>query len=201
MLFSSMVFIWIFFPIVLVGNIVISKIGGNKLSNILLLLASLIFYAWGEPIYIFLMLVSITVNWLAGYALSIYKKNKIVLFLDIVINLAILGYYKYAGMVIDTINTLFKKQLTNPQISLPIGISFFTFQALSYVIDVYRSETKTQKNWFKLALYVSFFPQLIAGPIVKYKDINEQINSRNIDIIQMAHGMRRFSYGFAKKYY
>ena len=130
MLFSSMVFIWIFFPIVLVGNIVISKIGGNKLSNILLLLASLIFYAWGEPIYIFLMLVSITVNWLAGYALSIYKKNKIVLFLDIVINLAILGYYKYAGMVIDTINTLFKKQLTNPQISLPIGISFFTFQII-----------------------------------------------------------------------
>ena len=199
MLFSSMVFIWIFLPIVFIGNIILNKIGGNKLSNIFLLIASLFFYAWGEPIYILLMLVSISVNYLAGLALNVKKYKKIILVIDIVLNLGLLGFFKYTSMFIDTINTFTKSEIVDPQISLPIGISFFTFQALSYVIDVYKKETETQKNWFKLALYVSFFPQLIAGPIVKYKDINEQIDNREINITKTALGIRRFIYGFAKK--
>lgn len=199
MLFSSMIFVWIFLPITLLGNFVLQKIGGNKAANILLLLSSLFFYAWGEPIYVVLMLISITINWLSGLALSKFSNRKLILVVDILLNLGLLGYFKYMGMFVETINAIFKGQLSVPQISLPIGISFFTFQALSYAIDVYRKETETQKNWFKLALYVSFFPQLIAGPIVKYKDVSDQIDNRSISLNQTASGIRRFSYGFAKK--
>lgn len=199
MLFSSMVFIWIFLPIVLAGNFLLTKLGGCRAANVFLLIASLFFYAWGEPVYVILMLVSITVNYVSGMFLSRYPKSKLVLVMDVIINLGILGYYKYAGMFIETLNAIFKGNLEVPQISLPIGISFFTFQALSYVIDVYRGETKPQKNWFRLALYVSFFPQLIAGPIVKYKDVDNQIERRSLSLVQTASGIRRFTYGFAKK--
>lgn len=119
--------------------------------------------------------------------------------MDVIINLALLGYFKYAGMVVRSFNYIAKADIPIPEIPLPIGISFFTFQALSYVIDVYRKEVNVQKNWFNLALYVSFFPQLIAGPIVKYKDVNEQIEKRKISFRQTALGIRRFTYGFAKK--
>lgn len=199
MLFSSMVFIWIFLPAVLAGNFILVKLGGCRAANILLLAASLLFYAWGEPVYVILMLASITVNWVSGLLLSRHPHSKAVLAIDVIINLSLLGYFKYAGMFVETLNTITKGNLSVPDISLPIGISFFTFQALSYVIDAYRGEVKPQRNWAKLALYVSFFPQLIAGPIVKYKDVNEQIESRTLSVKQTASGIRRFSYGFAKK--
>lgn len=200
MLFTSMIFIWIFLPVVLVGNFLLQKAGGNKAANILLVIASIFFYAWGEPVYVLLMIFSIFINWFAGLMLSKTKQHKkTILVLAIVVNLALIGFFKYAGMIVLTVNQLTGASFPMPEIALPIGISFFTFQALSYVVDVYRKECETQKNILKVALYVSFFPQLIAGPIVKYKDIEEQIDTRTVSACQVAQGIRRFSYGFAKK--
>lgn len=200
MLFTSMIFIWIFLPIVLVGNFLLQKAGGNKAANILLVIASIFFYAWGEPIYVLLMIFSIFINWFAGYMLSKTERHKkTILILAIVVNLALIGFFKYAGMIVATVNQLTGASFPMPEIALPIGISFFTFQALSYVVDVYRKECRPQKNVLKVALYVSFFPQLIAGPIVKYKDIEEQIDTRTVSACQVAQGIRRFAYGFAKK--
>lgn len=201
MVFSSMIFLWIFFPICLVGNYITTKIyKNNNLANIFLLVLSIIFYAWGEPVYIFLMMFSILVNWLLGIGVERFSKNKkIILMIGVSINLLLLGYFKYAGMLVDMANAVLGTEIKEPEIALPIGISFFTFQALSYVIDVYRGECKAQTNLFKLALYVSFFPQLIAGPIVKYKDVNEQIDHRTLSIGQTAEGIRRFCYGLGKK--
>ncbi|MFA0816573.1 MAG: MBOAT family protein [Anaerofustis sp.] len=200
MLFSSMSFIWIFLPLVLASNLIFQKLGGNKASNILLLIASIFFYAWGEPVYVLLMVISIFVNWMAGIIVSKVNKHKgIVLFAAVIINLALIGYFKYSGMLIISLNAIFGTSFSIPDIALPIGISFFTFQELSYVIDVYRKECEPQKNILKVALYVSFFPQLIAGPIVKYKDIEKQIDGRTISTQQITEGGRRFAYGFAKK--
>ena len=198
MVFSSVMFIWVFFPIVFAGNWLCRRIGGNKAANILLLAASIFFYAWGEPSYVILMLVSITVNWAAGLLMQ-RKRSRLTLTAAVIVNLGLLGYYKYAGMMVETVNQLFGASLAVPQIPLPIGISFFTFQALSYVIDVYRGECETQHSWFKMALYVSFFPQLIAGPIVKYRDISDQIDHRLPTTEKTAEGIRRFIYGFGKK--
>ena len=194
-----MLFIWVFLPIVLAGHYLLWKTGGIRAANVLLLLASLIFYAWGEPVYILLMLISISVNWAAGRILEITQYKKTVLTLDVMVNLGLLLYFKYAGMAVRTFNIIARADVPVPEIALPIGISFFTFQALSYVIDVYRGEVEVQRSWFTIALYVSFFPQLIAGPIVKYKDVNRQISDRKIDLEQTALGMRRFTYGLAKK--
>lgn len=200
MVFSSMIFIWIFLPVALLGNLILYKIGGNKLTNIFLLVVSMAFYAWGEPRYIFLMLFAIGMNW--GLGIMLEKANshkKWILSASIILNLSLLGYFKYAGMFVDIINSVLDIKVTAKEIALPIGISFFTFQALSYVVDVYRGECEVQHNPLKLALYISFFPQLIAGPIVKYKDVNEQIDNRRINYVQTADGIRRFIYGVAKK--
>ena len=199
MLFSSFVFIWMFLPVVLAGNCILQRIGGNRVTNVFLLVASLFFYAWGEPVYILLMLFSIAVNWLAGVLLERTAHRRAVLAADVVVNLFLLGNFKYAGMAVSTFNTLTHADVPVPQIALPIGISFFTFQALSYVIDVYRHDCDAQKSVMKLALYISFFPQLIAGPIVKYRDIAEQIDNRTISAARTAEGIRRFIYGFGKK--
>ena len=200
MLFSSTVFLWIFLPIVFVGNFLCQRLGGNRLANALLLVASIFFYAWGEPVYVLLMLVSILVNWGAGMLLAQREKGKrAVLAADVLVNLALLGYFKYAGMLVETWNSLTGAAAAVPRIPLPIGISFFTFQALSYVIDVYRGECPVQRSVFRLALYVSFFPQLIAGPIVKYRDVSEQIEHRTLSLEKTASGIRRFVYGLGKK--
>lgn len=197
MLFSSMIFLWLFLPVVLV----VSRFLKTGQQNIFLLLASLFFYAWGEPKYVLLMLVSICLNWSSGMLLTRFPEwRKGILMGSILLNLSLLGYFKYLGLLVRTWNhLLFREVMTLPQIALPIGISFFTFQALSYVIDVYRGECEAQKNLFSLALYISFFPQLIAGPIVKYKDVNEQIMERQITGEGMMSGIRRFCYGLAKK--
>ena len=209
MLFSSLIFVWFFLPIVFIGNYLIRKIGrqgGNAAENVFLLIASLFFYAWGEPVYVLLMLMSIFLNWSAGMFLldngeggSNSWRRRVVLIGAAVLNLVLLGYFKYAGFFVDFCNHISGREMPVPEIALPIGISFFTFQALSYVIDVYRGDCAVQKNPLKLALYISFFPQLIAGPIVKYRDIAEQIDHRTVSLKQTVWGIRRFIYGLSKK--
>lgn len=196
MLFSSMLFLWLFLPIVFIGYFYVQ----DKYKNGLLLLASLVFYAWGEPRYIWLMLWVILFNYLIGLFMDCYEsKKKLLLILDIFINIGILGYFKYFNFLIEVLNKCTGKAIESTKVSLPIGISFFTFQILSYIIDLYRGQYKAQKNLLHLALYISFFPQLIAGPIVQYKDIDEQLNHRICTLEKTAWGIRRFVYGLGKK--
>ena len=198
MVFSSLTFLCIFLPVVFLLYTVIPNL---KIRNTLLIIASLFFYAYGEPVYVFLMIFSSLLNYLCALWVckDPQKKNKFALIFAVVANLGILGVFKYTGFILDSINGLFGLNIPVPQIALPIGISFFTFQALSYVIDVYLGKVAVQKNFFNILLYVSFFPQLIAGPIVKYHDINEQIDNRKQDIDKIALGLRRFIVGLSKK--
>ena len=197
MLFSSMVFLWLFLPFTVVVNSVLNP----RYSNLFLLIMSLLFYAWGEPIYVALMLFSILINYLCGRWIHRAKRGRgAILAFSVFLNIGILGFFKYAGFFASSVNFLLKREVV-PVISLPlpIGISFFTFQALSYVIDVYRKKCPVQKNILSLALYISFFPQLIAGPIVRYSDIDRQIASRQMTTEGFAVGFRRFIYGLSKK--
>lgn len=195
MVFSSLLFLCLFMPIVFVLHSVIPSL---KVRNYLLLLASLFFYAYGEPIYIFLMLISSLLNYILALLIDKNKK-RVFLILAVIVNLGFLGVFKYTGFLLTTVNSVFNISLPVPDISLPIGISFFTFQILSYVIDVYRKQVPVQKNYCKLLLYISFFPQLIAGPIVRYKDIAREIDERHTDIQSFAFGLRRFIVGLGKK--
>ena len=198
MLFSSMIFLWVFLPVVL-GSYFIIK---DEFKNILLLIASLFFYAWGEPKYIILMLCTITINYLAGLLMENKNKRgkKFILIGTIIIDLGFLFYFKYFNLFVDAVNSLTGSQTLDARnIALPIGISFYTFQAMSYVIDLYREEINVQKSWLKMSLYISFFPQLIAGPIVKYKDICKQIDQRKCSVEKFCYGVKRFSYGLGKK--
>lgn len=200
-----MVFLWIFLPLLLVIYFGLGKIF-PRTKNYVLLIFSLLFYAWGEPKYILLMLVSIVVNYIFGLLIdnAARKKNKKLkvawLIIDIIFNLGLLGYFKYFNFIADNINkSLGAGTISVGEIALPIGISFYTFQIMSYVIDLYKGEIKVQKNLPKLALYISFFPQLIAGPIVKYRDIDEALSSREESTEKFAYGVKRFIYGLAKK--
>ena len=198
MLFSSMIFLWVFLPILL-GLYFIAK---DKYRNIILLIFSIIFYSWGEPKYVVLMLLSILINYIYGLLIDKYNsKKKIILICAIITNLGLLGYFKYFNFFALNVNRLFNFEAIPVQdIALPIGISFYTFQIISYLIDLYRQEIKVQKNILNLALYISFFPQLIAGPIIKYHDIDEQISNRTVTLNKFAAGIRRFVYGLAKKH-
>ncbi len=198
MVFSSLVFLFVFLPAVLGLYYLLP---GIIAKNTLLILASVLFYAYGEPIYVLLMLFSTGVNYCFGRWLThpSEKRRKLVLLSSVVVNLGMLGVFKYAGMFVDLVNNITGLGIASPNIELPIGISFFTFQALSYVIDVYRREVQAQKNYFHILLYISLFPQLIAGPIVKYHDIQEQIANRTLDMGKVATGMRRFILGLSKK--
>lgn len=197
MLFSSMIFLWSFLPIVIVSNFRLKP----EYSNILLLIASLVFYAWGEPLYVLLMLFSIVMNWLFGILISRASKQKTLLLAAcIILNLSLLGYYKYFDFFAGIVNRLLGfERIPLAHIPLPIGISFFTFQIMSYIIDLYRGNCKVQRNILHLALYVSFFPQLIAGPIVRYSDIEKQLHTRKVTADKFALGLRRFIYGLGKK--
>lgn len=196
MVFSSMIFLWIFLPVIFIGYFVVQ----DRFKNMLLLLGSLIFYAWGEPKYIMLMLCLILINYSVGILMEKYEnQRKPLLILDIIINLGVLGYFKYFNFLIEIVNGCTGREIESPNIVLPIGISFFTFQILSYIIDLYRGQYKAQKSIISLALYVSFFPQLIAGPIVQYKDIDEQLKHRVCTSEKTAWGIRRFIYGLGKK--
>ena len=175
MLFSSMIFLWVFLPIVL---ILYYAVPGDRIKNIVLLAASLVFYAWGEPVYILLMLLVVGINYVFGMILSV-RKEKWILALGVAANLAVLGYYKYFDFGVSILNRIAGRDIAAYRsIGLPLGISFFTFQALSYMVDVYRGDNAAQKNYFRLLLYVSLFPQLVAGPIVKYHDVEQQLAGR-----------------------
>ncbi len=197
MLFSSLVFVWYFLPIVF---ILTSLVPSTKIKNIILLIASIFFYTWGEPKYILLMLFSITLNYTFGIFTNYCKEKKLFFIACVILNLALLGYFKYFNFFVITLNRVFSREILHTRdIALPIGISFYTFQALSYVIDVYRGKTPAQENILKLALYVSFFPQLIAGPIVKYHDVALQLEERKADVEKIAFGIKRFVFGLSKK--
>ena len=193
-----MVFLWVFLPSVIFIYFLLKK----EYRNLFLLLASLIFYAWGEPVYILLMLVSIGINYTCGLLVDCTggTKRKLMAALAVVLNLLLLGYFKYANFLVDSLNCL-KPGLIRDfgRIALPIGISFYTFQAMSYVIDVYRKDCRVQKNPLTLGLYITCFPQLIAGPIVKYHDVAVQLENRNCSLHDFSMGIRRFVFGMAKK--
>lgn len=203
MIFSSVFFLYFFLPITLI----VYFFAGSQLRNIVLLVASLIFYAWGEVGYVFLMLFSILLNWLLGLLLektrSTTTANRTILVCGIIANLIPLLFFKYGNFFVDNFNKI-STLLNQPTISveaihLPIGISFFTFQAISYIVDVYRKEAQLQRNPINLALYISLFPQLIAGPIVRYHDVAKQIVERHVSLDDLRYGMFRFVMGLGKK--
>lgn len=195
MLFSSLLFLYAFLPICLLLYFLVPGLTGK---NIVLLCASLVFYAWGEPVYVFLMLAVAALNW--GFGLLLEKRpEKLWLALCVALNLVSLVVFKYAGFLAENCNALFGAAFRVPQISLPIGISFYTFQALSYSVDVYRKDVGAQRSYWKFLLYVSMFPQLIAGPIVRYVDVAAQIESRESDPENVFRGVTRFCVGLGKK--
>ena len=227
MLFSSMIFLWVFLPMVLAGYFLILKLPirkrrvKRKATNIFLLIVSLFFYAWGGIYYLFIMIFIILTNYLGGLALTKWdgkpRQKKAALVLTLFLNLAILFFFKYFNMSVAVIESLalyvgeggslkaalFGMQGTGAlgiaEVALPVGISFYTFQAMSYVVDVYRGRAKQQRNLLNFALYVSLFPQLIAGPVVQYADVKKQFTDRRESLWDFACGQKRFCYGLAKK--
>lgn len=195
MVFSSPIFLLIFLPIVFLAYKVLPK----RAKNYVLIAASLFFYAWGEPIYILLMIGSVIMNYLLARLIDGKGKSKLWLLLCVALNIGMLFVFKYANFFVGNVNSLLGISLMIPVIRLPIGISFFTFQAMSYVIDVYRGKNAAQKNFANVLLYISFFPQLIAGPIVKYHDIAQQIQTRVETHEKTVAGLQRFTVGLAKK--
>ncbi len=196
MAFCSTVFIFFFLPAVFLLYIITSSI---KLKNFWLLIASLFFYAFGEPFAVVLLILSGIVNYLLGLMMKKEKLRKTSLFLAVFLNIGVLVVFKYTNFFIELINSATGLHIPLTEITLPIGISFFTFQAMSYVIDIYRGAVEPQKNLFRVLLYLSFFPQLVAGPIVKYHDIELQIENRKMTAEGVSAGIRRFIYGLSKK--
>lgn len=197
MVFSSTVFIFIFLPAVLVMD----KILPLKIRNIFLIFASFLFFSWSQPQYLWLLLLNILINYLGGILVSAEgeKKKKFFFICTIVLNLVLLIYFKYFDFLIKTVNDIAGRNISMKNIILPIGISFFTFQGMSYVIDVYRNKVKKQKNILNLCLYISLFPQLVAGPIVRYIDVEKEIENRPGKKGEYYQGICRFIMGLGKK--
>ena len=198
MLFSGIPFLYYFRPCTLVLYFLAPK----KLKNAVLLLMSLLFYAWGEPRYVLLMVAVIAVGYAFGLLIGKTrgtKAAKLCLTLAVVTFLAILGWFKYSGFFVENFEALTGVALAIPKVALPIGISFYTFQIMSYTVDVYRGDTAAQKNPVTLAAYTAMFPQLIAGPIVRYVDVERQLEHRTHSIEKVSAGIRRFTLGLAKK--
>jgi len=196
MVFSSITFLFYFLPIVLA----LYYIAPNKYKNIVLLASSLFFYFYGEPTYVIIMIASIVFTYIFGILMNKYKKySKLFLILSICVSIGILIYFKYTNFLIQNINLWLKNKIDFIYVVLPIGISFYTFQLISYIIDVYRGEARVQKNVLKLAMYISLFPQLIAGPIVRYTTIEEQIENREYSFSKFSQGVKRFLVGLGKK--
>ena len=192
-----MVFLCVFLPAAFCLHLLLP---GMRAKNFLLVVASLVFYAYGEPIYVILLVASSAGNYiLARLTGECPKIRKLTMTLAVVINLGLLVIFKYSGFLVETFNSVTGAGIPVPQVRMPIGISFFTFQALSYVIDVYRGDASVQKNFGKVLLYISFFPQLIAGPIVKYHDVEAEINNRKQTPEEIGKGIRRFIAGLSKK--
>src|SRR3989338_5702067 len=200
MVFSSNIFLFAFLPFVLFSYFLLPH---KNYKNALLLVASLIFYAWGEWQYVLFLLVSIVGNYFFGLWIGKSKyeaqSTKHEIFIALTFNLLLLGYFKYANFLIENLNAVFALHIENKKIHLPIGISFFTFHAISYLVDIYRQKCLPQKNLFQLALYISFFPQLVAGPIVRYNFIEKYLGKRRHNFFFIAYGIRRFVVGIGKK--
>ncbi len=199
MVFSSLFFLFIFLPLVLLVYYLVPR----RFRNCALFMASLFFYAWGEPVYILLMFFSIVVNYALGLLIYRYKRNtriaRLALFFAIIINVGLLGFFKYADFFLQAVNSLLGTTFAGLDLSLPIGISFYTFQALSYVADVYRGEAVAQRNFIAFGTYISLFPQLIAGPIVRYQTVSAQLLQRREGLESFGEGVRRFVAGLGKK--
>ncbi|MBR6873119.1 MAG: MBOAT family protein [Ruminococcus sp.] len=199
MLFSSTTFLFVFLSLILVCYYAVPRM----FKNAVLLVFSLVFYAWGEPVYVFLMLASIAVAYITGLLCGRDREKSKVPLISvisaIVWNIGLLLFFKYTNFFIDNLNSIFDMKITPLGLTLPIGISFYSFQTLSYVIDVYRGKVKPQRNFLNLATYVTLFPQLIAGPIVRYQTIEEQLSGRKETLDKFARGVRRFAIGLGKK--
>ena len=198
MVFSSVLFLFRFLPIFMICYFLVPR----KMKNLVLFLGSLVFYAWGEPVYIFLMLFSTISDYVWGRLIEEYRgkdHSRIFLLCSIGINLFILGFFKYADFLMQTVNAVFGTSIPFLNLPLPIGISFYTFQTMSYVIDVYRGDTKAQRNILQFGVYVTMFPQLIAGPILKYHQVERYLQDRRTDLDAISYGAKRFVTGLAKK--
>ena len=199
MIFADLIFLYLFLP----ANLLLYYLSGSRgWRNGILVVFSLLFYAWGEPVYLLLLLFSVGLNYLYGRVIELLcgtPQAGLALAVILFIDLGLLGVFKYSGLAVETVNSLLGLSLPVPGLSLPIGISFYTFQSLSYVIDVYRREVKSEKNILRVALYIVLFPQLVAGPIVRYATIADEIVNRKESIDDFYHGMIRFLFGLAKK--
>ena len=199
MVFSSLIFLFIFFPLTLLLYFIARNI---KTKNFILVVASLIFYSWGEPVWVILLIFSSILDYTVSHAIEKHRNQPITKFylaVSVIINLGLLAIFKYSGFFISTINSAFGLSLPEPAFSLPIGISFYTFQTMSYSIDVYRGNVKAQKSFMNFLMFVSLFPQLIAGPIVRYSDIEDQISKRTVTTEAFSAGTTRFMAGLGKK--
>lgn len=198
MVFSSVIFLFRFLPVFFI----LYYAAPGRMKNFILFLGSLFFYAWGEPVYVLLMLFSTVTDYFHGRMIERSRgtgKAKIFLVSSVIVNLAVLCFFKYADFLVQTVNSLLGTQIPLLGLGLPIGISFYTFQTMSYTIDVYRGEAKVQRNLLDFGVFVAMFPQLIAGPIVKYRDVEERLKNRRADICTVSRGMKRFCVGLAKK--
>ena len=195
MVFSSLTFLLLFFPAVMFTYYIVPV----RFCEPVLLLFSLVFYAWGEPVYIFLILFSIGINYVCGLAMEKEPdKAKNHLIYAVTVNLFILAFFKYYGFLLDSFNTQFHTHIPVKRLPLPIGISFYTFQVLSYIIDLYRGKIRCQKNIIRFGLYISMFPQLIAGPIVRYSEIEGELGRREFSLPQFGKGCQLFLFGLCK---
>lgn len=201
MIFSSVFFIFIFLPLTLVLYFLVPRAG----KNVVLLISSLIFYAWGEPIYIVLMMFSIVYNYISGVEIDYYRnkgnqgKMRFVFWMAVAVNLAVLMFFKYYGFLMENLNAILPVDIPYKELSLPVGISFYTFQTLSYIIDVYKDNVGVQRNLISFGTYITMFPQLIAGPIVRYSDIEGQLEHRRVTVAKFGNGVAWFLRGLAKK--
>ncbi len=199
MVFSSVTFIYVFLPVVLLLYYAAPK----KLKNLLILLSGIVFYAWGEPVYVVLMMFTTLVDYTAGRLIHKFDEKKrarlAVMVTAVAINLFLLSVFKYSSFVVSNINALLGTNLIDPQLPLPIGISFYTFQSMSYTLDMYMRKVKVQRNFINYAAYVTLFPQIVAGPIVRYQDIANELDYRTISLTKVGEGVGIFMRGLAKK--
>ena len=199
MVFSEPVFLFLFLPLSLIAYYAVPF----RFKNAVLFLTGLIFYAWGEPIYVLIMILSTLIDYIAGRVMARFddkeRIRKIAVIVSVVMNLSLLGVFKYSEMFIDTLNSIFSINISNPDLPLPIGISFFTFQSMSYTIDLYRRNITVQKSFIKFAAFVTMFPQIVAGPIVLYEHVASELESRRIDFENISTGISMFISGLCKK--
>ena len=199
MIFADLIFIYIFLPLCLICYFAAQN---PNVKNVILVLFSLAFYAWGEPLWVLLLIFSAFVDYCNGRFIGKFRGRKIAvlgLISSLVINLGILATFKYSGFIVENINAVFRSNIPVPNFTLPIGISFYTFQTISYTVDVYRDNVKPQKSFLRYLMYISMFFQLVAGPIVRYVDVAKEIDKRSVTISDFNAGITRFVYGLGKK--